>query len=177
MNQVNLCYYHTSCGITGTSGCSSTQWACPGLTPWLNHRYCYVWIMAFWSSCSSLKASFSMSCTLVQVSIIEQYQHYYRYLERGGADNIPSVTGWSSPEDSRQNCQGWCKSWFFWGYTSGPLPWWGKCYDAANSLNNIVVALAYNQLIPPATKRMVNETQCNRMNSFLCLRAISCRIV
>ena len=42
MNQVNLCYYSASCGITGTGGCSTTQWACSGLTPTLNHRYCYV---------------------------------------------------------------------------------------------------------------------------------------
>ena len=43
MNQVNLCYTHGSCGLTGTGGCSATNWACSGLTPSLNHRYCYVW--------------------------------------------------------------------------------------------------------------------------------------
>ena len=131
-------------------------------------------VRTFWSSYApSSKRTFSMFCSLVQISIIEQYQHYYRYLERGGADNEP----WGGPEDTRQNCQGWCKSWFYWGYSTGPLPWWGKCYDAANSLNNIVVAIGYNQLIPPATKRMVNETQCNRMNLSPRLRDITCRII
>ena len=127
------------------------------------------------SSCPSLELRKRVQCSAllccalrVQVSIVEHYQHYYRYLERGGADNIYGP--WASPEDSRQNCQGWCKSWMYWGYTNGPLPWWGKCYDAANSLNNIVVAIGINQLIPPATKRMVNETQCNRTNQFMHMR-------
>ena len=120
---------------------------------------------------SQIQRTFSMFCSIVQVSIVEHYQHYFRYLERGGADNIYGP--WASPEDSRQNCQGWCKSWMYWGYSGGPLPWWGKCYDAANSLNNVVVAIAYNELIPPATKRMVNETQCNRMNSSSRLKVIN----
>ena len=119
---------------------------------------------------------FSIRCyaLCVQVSIVEQYQHNYRSLERGGADNV----AWSSPEDTRENCQGWCKSWFYWGESTTPaLPWWGKCYDAANSLNNIVVAIGFNQLIPPATKRMVNETQCNRTNLFTHMRYLSVLLV
>ena len=66
------------------------------------------------------------------------------------------------PATAAEDCEALCAYVMKFGMGSGVLPHWAKCYDAANSLNDDVVATGYNSLIPPATRRMLNESECLR---------------
>ena len=69
---------------------------------------------------------------LLQVTITDYIQRYMHYLYRAGAASAPAAY--------QTSCQSFCDNWWLYGIGSGGSPWWGKCYDGADNLNDIVVA-------------------------------------
>lgn len=68
----------------------------------------------------------------MQVVVTDYYQRYQTLMYRGGAAQAPAAY--------QTNCQTFCDNWWLYGIRSGASPWWGKCYDGADSLNDIVIA-------------------------------------
>ena len=69
---------------------------------------------------------------MLQTTITDYYQRYFSLLMRGGAANAPTTY--------QTNCQEFCDNWWLYGIGNGESPWWGKCYDGDDNLNDIVVA-------------------------------------
>ena len=69
---------------------------------------------------------------ILQITVTDYYVRYGSFLIRGGAANAPAAY--------QTSCQTFCDSWWLLGIGSGASPRWGKCYDGADNLNDIVVA-------------------------------------
>lgn len=93
---------------------------------------------------------------LLQQTIAESVNRQSRYMQFG------YHTSSNTPALYQTDCSAFCQNFMLTGLGSGPFPWWGKCFNAGSLLNNVPAASSQDHLIPPATKRLRNYTECLR---------------
>ena len=93
---------------------------------------------------------------LLQQIISESTNRQYRYMQFG------YHTSSNTPAAYQTDCPTFCQYFMWTGLGSGPFAWWGMCFNAGSLLNNVPTAASNEHLIPPATKRIRNYTECLR---------------